>query len=756
MQQGSNETGGLSRNETKPNWAEKRKRLTATLAISSAMAILTVSSPALSQVGDQHEAATVSTASQSRSDQFGTQDIVVTAQRREQRLQDVPIAVSVLSADTVSNRRIESPIDLNVTVPGVNSSAALGFFRPFIRGVGATATTAGVENTVATYVDGVYLTSSAATLLEFMDIERIEVLKGPQGTLFGRNATGGLISIVTKRPSQETKVNAEFTYANYNAYKVSGYVSSGIAPDLAFSVAAQYSDQGDGYGVNRFSGKDIYKLNHDLGVRGKLLFSPGDTEITLSGDYSDRSDSFFVYSPYRGYPVRLPVAPLKRWDADNNFEPNTTLESGGGSLRVEHDFGAVKLLSLSAYRKSKNTFASDNDTSPQFILQTTFLERDKSFSQELQLQSSAPGRVSWVVGLYYLDASGKLDPQRSFAGGFLTPLPTSTILTQTIADIKTKSYAAFGDVSVELTDRLTATAGLRYSREKRSKEGQQTFFRRDGSIVLGPVIDASTTFPKLTWRLVMDYKLAEHVMAYASFNRGFKAGGYNPGFLAAAPFRPETLDAYEVGLKSQLADNHVRLNIAGFYYDYSSLQVQTTVSGIQNITNSGTARAYGSEAELDVIPADYLTLSAAATYLDFKYRSYPNGTEVVANPTGGFTNIVGADLSGNRVPYAPKYTVSLTADFHFDTGSGRFSFVPSWFHNAGFVTEANNEIHQPAYDYFTISGRWEDPSEHYYVQAWVKNLANERVANQALALPTGANVVWQPPRTYGLTAGVRF
>ena len=684
-------------------------------------------------------------------------EIVVTAQRRSQNLQDVPIAVTAFSGAQLTNKAITNSLDLNMVTPGVNSVAGLGFFKPYIRGIGSTAGNIGLEAPVATYVDGVYLVSTPASILTFMDVQRIEVLKGPQGTLFGRNATGGLINVITKDPTRDPTFSGKVSYGNYDTFSAQGYASSGITQNVALGLAGQYSSQGKGYGTNVFSGRDVYKNNHDFSVRGKLLLDFDRTQIRISGDYFDRDTSLFAFSRFRGFPTQFYTTVLTSdWDANTNVEPRTTVKGGGGSVKINQDLGSINLMSLTAYRKSKNRFIFDADASPQPLVGTDNTNESSYVTQELQLQSDQGGRFTWTAGLYYLDEHAKVSPNRSVRGGFFAPLPTSIKVRDTFANTETSSIAGYAEGRFELTDRLSVTGGVRYTREKRKIRGRDLTTLVNNTVIPGATIRQSAVFKKATVRAVVDYKFNDDILVYASYNTGFKSGGFNPSFYADVPFDPESIKAFEVGLKSELADRRIRLNLSGFHYDYKNVQVNYSTGIAQGITNGAAAEIYGLDGDLDAVANEYLTLNAGIQLLHSKYTDFPKGIRAIPKAGGGFTQQFNVDLSGNRATNAPKFTFNLGGDLHTDTTFGELGLNAVYYHNSGYFAEPDNLLRQKAYDMVNITARWVSPSKRYNAQLWVKNLTNETVANQLLASTFNVLASYQPPRTYGVTLGVDF
>ncbi|WCP15929.1 Vitamin B12 transporter BtuB (plasmid) [Sphingobium sp. AntQ-1] len=289
----------------------------------------------------------------------GLEDIIVTAQRRSENAQKVPIVVATVTAKTLQAAGVLDVTSLNVAIPGLQVRNAVGFSSPNLRGVGTNQVGAGFENPIATYVDGVYYGSASASLMSFNNIEQIEVLKGPQGTLFGRNATGGLIQVTTREPTATPTFMGSFSYGNYDTIHTDAYVGGGILPNVNADVAVQYGYQGKGWGTNLTTGRDVYKTDIDFAVRSKWVFTPGEsTKLTVIADYSElrssKSATGLIPGTYAfpGPGVVPPATFSNPWDVETDYQPGIATKAGGASLRIDQDMGDLNLVSVTAYRKS--------------------------------------------------------------------------------------------------------------------------------------------------------------------------------------------------------------------------------------------------------------------------------------------------------------------------------------------------------------------------------------------------------------------
>jgi outer membrane receptor protein involved in Fe transport len=631
---------------------------------------------------------------------------------------------------------------------------------PRIRGIGTTGAGPGVENPVAIYVDGVYIASARQSMFALAGVERVEVLKGPQGTLFGRNATGGLIHVITKAPRAAMEGDFNLSYGNYDTLTADAFVGGPLTEGLGATLTMRYSAMGEGYGTNVFTGEDVNKINDDLFVRGKLVAYLGEAEIGLAGDYGILKGSV---NPGRlvdgernafgqGSPNNNP------WDISADFPIYTDGEGGGTSLTANVPVGFAQLQSITSYRASVYDISFDGDTSSLDLQNFAFRVDSEQFSQELQI-SSLPGQgIAWVAGAYYYWANDKYDPVNVIFGPMIAAVVGISQL-QNFSSIGTDSISGYGQVTIPLGDRTNVTGGLRYTSEKRTESGTSSVFVGGAGPIPTLVIDGrSERFEKLTFRAAIDHKIVQDVLAYASFNRGFKSGGYNPNTLGDLPYEPEVLDAYEVGLKSDLFGRTLRLNIAGFYYDYSNIQVSVwSGGGLPVIRNGAKARVYGLDADFSAFITERLRVTGGASVLNARFSSFPNATFNFPQPGGGSLSVEG-DASGNRLPMTPDWTANLAVNYTVPLPSGRVEFDGNYYHSDGFFGEADNLRRQEPFDMFGASVTWHGGGrlDGWRFSVWGRNLTNEAAAYVMAANNLTSTAPQQPPRTYGATLGYTF
>jgi iron complex outermembrane receptor protein len=685
----------------------------------------------------------------------GLEDIVVIAQKRSENLQNVPIAVSAVTGADLQTRRVTDVLDLRLAVPSLNITNSNGNVSTNLRGLGSTAVNAGYENTTAFYVDGVYLASQQATFLGLSNAAQVEVLKGPQGTLFGRNATAGLIQITTRTPGDAPTVEGRLSYGNYGTIEGAFYAATPIATGVAADISFYGTHMADGWGRNRTRNVHSYVVDHNIMVRSKWVFDPAEgTKVTLIGDYSDSSDTATSKAALRGtvnpfYRSKGP-APDLGYDTVNNSPDVRSGWSAGGSLKIEQEIASLTLMSLTAYRKSRYAIGFDYDQGPSNLAEVTFVQPDRQFSQELQLQSGTGGPLTWTVGAYYFNARSAYDPfhLNLYAAGSLITISNHQ---------KTESIAGFAQATYEVAPDTNLTLGGRYTWEKRTAyDGTTSVFLIGPGTTLPTVVapDRKADFNKFTFRVSIDHRFSQQLLGYASFNRGFKSGGFNTGTPNSAPYLPESIDAYEIGFKSDLADHHLRINAAAYYYDYTNIQAQRLASGVIQIVNAASAKIYGVDVDFEALLTRGFTLSGGFNLGSSKFKSYPGA--LIGN-INGLPSVVG-DADGNYLPNASKLTFNLAANYAVDFRGGKINLNANLYYNDGYYLEADNKTRQHRYAQLGAAISWTSPDDHFTVGLFGKNLTDRRVLNYSSTVASnGMHVgLYGPPRTYGVNAGFKF
>lgn len=694
-----------------------------------------------------------STARAADPENSGMQDIVVTATRREERLQDVPVAVTAITGETLSAAGVTGLRDLAVVAPGLTPGRQATLNLPTIRGVGSSGVSMADEANVATYVDGVYHPFAFSSAHDLVEIERVEVLRGPQGTVFGRNATGGLINVITPDPSFESRghVDVRMGHIRKNAQSVDlrGYVTAGLTETMALDFSGLYREN-EGYIKDLVRGGHLGETK-SLSLRSKLLVRPSDDiRIVFSVSYQDLESSQNTYIPLdnrtvgRNFPGYIPAS--DRWEASASERPVSNFDRLNLALHTQFDLGFASLQTTTGYVENHGSQNTDNDGSNIFLGQTGFDTRADSWSQEIRLLSTSPGRLQWILGFYAFELATDWAeiPLRSSQGpGF--PINTTRVL----PTAKTTSYAGFGEGTLEVVDSLFLTGGVRYTTETRK-------FRQRVNGVQLPFGTAEADFNKWTYRVAVRYAFSPSANVYASFGTGFKSGVFNELALLGIATDPETIEAIEGGIKVDPLP-WLRTNLSIFHYDYKDLQVNARApAGLSFILqNAATAELYGGELEITATPTRDLTLRAAVTYLHSEYTDFPAAQTFVPLPSGGNATVA-SDVSGNQLVRAPKHTYSAGIDWGHDAAGGRLNINGNLFHSRRVYHDfANLNSQKP---YTTISGElsWTTPNEAWRFSIWARNLTNETIIQTLRVGPFSTDAVYDRPREVGLGASFRF
>jgi outer membrane receptor protein involved in Fe transport len=694
------------------------------------------------------------------------QDIVVTAQRRSERPEDVPIPLNVMSGEQLEHMQATDMAELGKVVPSLVMTRTSAFTQPFLRGVGKRSNL-GVENGVATYVDGVYLASSIGALLDLRGIERIEVLRGPQGTLFGRNAVGGVIQVITRDPSPESSAEWRLGAGDYGYFRGDLYLNGG-SDRIAGNLSASFSGNG-GYGTNAYTGKsDLGEVRHSVVVRSKWIWRPASSlKVTLAGDYQDLDEDFSLRSVAGYTPVgRPPVAGFRDGDQDG---PNYyRFRYGGASVKADAEIGGLSFMSLSALRRLQARWSLDLDQGPQPLLSASPAVEQEQFSQEFQLQSSPGSRIRWVGGLYYIHIGEQYDPTITQYGGTYSALLGGRTKQTLSDDGKVASYAAYGQATLRVARATELTLGLRYTIEHRSVKanGERLFdnppFVRSIPglpLLMQAPLDNSDTFRELTWRASLDRHFSDELMGYLSVSRGFQSGGWNLQTPQNPPFNPERLDDFEAGLKYVDSSRRLRADANVFYYDYSDLQVTALTPIGQTTTNATSAEIYGLELQLDARLGQRTDATFGAELLTAHYRSFPNAicTDFSANAASPYGSIP-CNVTGNRLPFAPEFKFNFGANHRISLGRiGSLLVSGNLSYNSGYFTEPDNVVRQNAFTVIDASAEWSPIGRGPSVRLWVLNLTDTQYYD-AVATVAGAGVLQNPaaPRRFGATTAYGF
>ena len=709
------------------------------------------------------------------------EEVVVTAERRSESMQDVPIAITAHTADSLTYSGITSTEDLKFVTPGLTIGTQLASAVPFIRGVGSQTTAVGQDAVVATYVDDVYYSSSTGSILTLVNIDRVEVLKGPQGTLFGRNATGGLMHVITKDPSEECSGNVELGYGNYETISGKAYLTGSLADNVAADISVYASEQGDGYGVNTVTGNDVNQTDEFI-IRSKIAITAGDaTDIRLGFDYAktDTStgvsmrleegalgiDGAFIFGGCLAggadaatcFPIAAGAATQFTGgfqDIQSSLDPFAEIEQWGVSAKVDHSFGEIDFTSITAFRNTEalQSSAQAAINLPGF-LDFSLDQKTETFTQEFRL-SSSNGNLDWIAGVFLLNEDAGYSPP-TLSGAAFAPLDGLN----DDNNQETNSLAVFLQGDYNFTDTTTVTAGLRYTSDDRELTGTTTG-TVGGAVAASLDYQDDEKWDELTWRLALSHDFSDSTMAYASYNRGFKSGVYNLNVLnpvtgPTPPVEPEILDAFEVGLKTEFAEGRMRLNAAAYLYDYQDLQFTVSRAGATFIANAAAATLKGAEIELLAAATDGLTLFANLAYLDTEFDEFPDGIDNVPTGFGANAEVI-RDLSGNTNARSPEYTFSAGFVHEADVSFGKIITSANYFYSDEYFWEPSNRQLQESYSVLNAQVTWEHPDNGFSIKGYVNNLTDEEYSNFSLTSALGNFTTAAAPQTYGIKLGKSF
>jgi iron complex outermembrane receptor protein len=740
---------------------------------------------------------------------YALEEVIVTAQKRPERLLDVPISVSVMTGEQLAERGVDNVRDLQFSIPNFTTYSLINFHPNFlVRGFDSQASNIGFESGLGIYVDGVFMGRPEALTQQLADVDRVEVLRGPQGTLFGKNTTLGAINVTTIRPGDKLEGSVTAELGNYNLVSATAYVAGPLVPGTLYGKISGFVLDHSGYVTNVGGSPSRLQDEGSVGARAELrLVATPTLDIALRGDWSQTrthpEDLQITDTPPGGNPIGIPLDNIEsspRTVAIN--APNRDdREIGGASLTATYDpTGGYTFASITAARTlSYRVVGQDADATPHDYLTVTYFDRLNQFTEELRLASPSNQPLKYVVGAYYFHQTAKsnrefdLGPDFiSIAGSvygappFLLTPPSITTDTQVV----TESIAGFANGSYDVTSQLSILAGIRFTHETKHLSASQDVVPLLGMPgIFGPnpiFADFPLTHDQLSdddWSPTagLSYRFSPDAQAYVRYSKGFKSGGWNAtlfppaiGIDPANPsgnfnpadlrldrvsFAPESIENYEIGAKSEWLDHRVSLNVALFQEDYKNIQVSHFVGGnIGYVTqNAAHARSRGFEIELATRPTANLDLGGSVGYANARYLQYTDGC-------GPGCNLDGYRLNSPKVTFATyaQYRRALRpgVDWMIRGDYSYRSDAPGTVTNPG---TANVNPYQLG-GFGTLDGRLGIESQSgWQVYLWAKNLTNrdylvqrDAYTNLALLAVEQEGVLYGQPRTFGIRAGYKF
>jgi iron complex outermembrane receptor protein len=721
------------------------------------------------------------------------EEIIVQAQKRAQNLQEVPTAISAFSAQDIEEAGFRNVDDLQTAVPSLVIGGD-GSTRPFIyiRGVGSRKFDIGADGSVGVFIDEVYTARYNSIMSGIVDLERIEVLKGPQGTLYGRNTIGGAISMFTPKPTDEFSARIKAGVGNEGYYQIGGNVSGPLGEKLTGRLTFNTTDD-DGVMSDTISGRDDGREMNT--IRLDLSASPTDRlDVRFSAQYNDMSQDASLSRPVANqFPASSPFAGLTfginpvpgvveaareelATSGDNPFS-NAANTPGGVdndnsqiSLRIKYSAESFDITSITSRTDDDLVLREDFDATSFAALDTFYFVNSEQYSQEFRFTSTGEGRLSWVAGVYYFHDDGDLLQEFVFPSGgesILGPdgflavrifgpagLPVDSNDSSSGISLETDAFGVYGHAMYAVTDKLNLTAGLRYSDDEKSYSYSLTTNTPGFPIV--PVaggFDETLTFDSLDPVVTLDYEFSENIMGYITYSTGYKSGG--PQFatfsleLARGGFDQEELETIEAGLKSRFMNERIQLNAALYRYDYTDQQVQSIIilnGGAQGFTsNAGESQMTGFEVDVVALLTDNLALDFSYNYLDAVFDRFDH-------PEG--------DRSGNRMEFAPKNALTFGLSYLMNIGEqGALNLRANYsWKNDYFIDSSNNPLTlQDAYGVVNLAAIWEI-NEDLRLRAFCDNCNDEEYFTQTTLFPgaNGGRYKYATPRRYGLEVVYNF
>ncbi|HEV2598896.1 TonB-dependent receptor [Sphingopyxis sp.] len=721
-------------------------------------------------------------------------DIVVTAQRRSERLQDVPVSITAIGGDTLANQRIQQAGDLASAVPNLQASTVAGESTPVfsLRGISMSDYSFNQQGPVATYYDEVYKGSFPFLGLGLYDLERVEVLRGPQGTLYGKNTTGGAINFISRKPDFDTDGYLKLGYGKFNRFDVDGAVQAGLTDTLAARVAFTFS-RADGWFKNQLPGKADPSGVRQYGIRGSLLFKPSDkVEFILrlstslanpfeNGVYTEPGPDGVGAGVYEAFGVGSSYfrTGIGRFETESNYVERHRARTYSASLTGNWQMtDGLTVTSITSYDYGKLFVPDDGDGSPLKVLEDPLSAKGRQFAQDLRISSDFDGPFNFILGGYYnietlrnsnefryfndVDVNGDgavdfndcLDPNSGFQ--------IACTYSNSFKQVK-KTIAAYSDFNYKIGDSVILRGGLRFTRDTGKLSDYIAQLKgADGVVIANTVpgdpvdLDATTglRFAKstVTGKVGVDFKLADGDLIYASYSRGYRGNAFNSQALFSPVelnvAAPETVNSYEVGFKSQFLDRAVTLNGALFYYDYKNQQALSfdPANFAQTLVNIPKSRLYGAELELIVRPTSSLRLNAGLGLLNTKIQ------EGVVS---------GASIVGNKLPIAPKLSISGGFELTVLEGNGG---KLDWGVNGNYNSKQyfdlfnTDRVAQKGVGIVNSQLNYRFGEERYGVGLWVKNIFNtfyKRYGGDVSGFGMDYYRIGEP-RTFGVTVDARF
>ena len=684
------------------------------------------------------------------------EEVTVTAQRRSQRQQDVPITLTSLNPEQLSNSGVSGTTELSQVVPAFRMDYNGGFAQPSIRGVSTAEAAPGDGSNVATYVDGFYDDSPLTTAFEFPNINNVEVLKGPQGTLFGRNSTGGAIVVTTPDPSEKTALTARIGYASYDSLAGDFYATTGILDNVAVDLSA-LTRHSDGWITNVVTNNKDAGATDESAVRIGLKWSLSEDDYFLIRYYhvTRHDNTAYESTPYKdpdgrfetigyGIPGVQYGAGTRTFATDNGFTPQFSVREDQATITGKFNVGFADLGSYSQYKYEQSASHLDTDSSSFVTSEGQFSNTDLLFTQEFLLTSKPGSEIDWVAGVFMMDQSAGIP-------AFFFEVPPLGSLFGVSVNIK--SIAGYFDGTYHVVDGLYLTGGARYSYE--TDKGGWTCFPT--GLEVGACTPSETlhdSWDNFSPRVVARYRFSEGSNVYASWTRGFKSGlldieGFQPN-----PVKPETISSYELGFKTARADS--TFNASTFYYNYKDLQVATYNQFASITGNAANSEIYGAELSGSQRLFGHLTANAGGAWTHARYSRYLTAPSNVFDYTTGSITNTPTNVSGNTLTRAPEWTGNIGLSYALSVLGGQLDLSENVYYTSKIYFDPANHNVQDQYGLLNLRASWTTPGSHWQFAVFGNNVTNTEYKTQVLGLSLSEAVTWGAPAIWGGTVTFKY
>lgn len=687
--------------------------------------------------------------------------IIVTAQRRAELSRDVPISITSISGDQLATSGANQLSDISNVTPALRFDSAATFVQPTIRGVGTAVTTSGGGANVGIYVDGFYSPNSLAADFQLMSLRSVQVLKGPQGTLFGRNTTGGAILLTTSEPSSTPAGEMKVSYGRFNAIALQGYSTFGVVENVAMDIEGMFR-RGNGFVRNITTGSKRDGEYSNWALRTGIKADISDSvSLLVRYTHSDNDDptlmntNIYVGDDIGGAGTNLPASLYTTKPNEVATSGPTLFQFNGDVVQatLKADLGFADLASYTQYRDEKSLIVEDMDHTAANVFLLHIPVVSKTVSQEFLLTSKPGGSLQWTAGLFYFRNKDTWAPRVG------TPTPSNPLASILYGGSGTnsKTYAAFADATYQISPQLFLTAGARYSHDV---VGDPYYVR--------PFSGVRTYVPelkgdKVTPRVVLRFKPSEESSVYASFTKGYKSGILDVGGNTGNRVKPEDINAYEVGYKFQ--DRRLSFDLSAYYYDYKNLQVSLFrgVPPSAAILNAATSEIYGLEGQVAYRLGDHLQFNAGAAYTHGRYKNFENApvytrcTLPACAAQGVSFVVVPTALKNVDMQRTPEFTGNIGARYTTDLAGGEFALSGNLYYTSSFFFgPSGTQFKEKAYEVLALRAQWTDAEDRFSLAVYGDNVTNNRYRTQVQYNNFGIGNVWSAPTTWGVQAGIKF